>query len=93
MAGIWAEVLRLKQVGIHDNLFELGGDSLSVFQITLRAAKAGLAVTPRMLLQQRTIAAVLAAMSNNGTAAKPQMPAIQPVARKKYTAAHGADSK
>jgi acyl-CoA synthetase (AMP-forming)/AMP-acid ligase II len=28
LAGIWAEVLRLGQVGIHDDFFALGGDSL-----------------------------------------------------------------
>jgi acyl-CoA synthetase (AMP-forming)/AMP-acid ligase II len=28
LAGIWADVLHLKQVGIHDDFFALGGDSL-----------------------------------------------------------------
>src|SRR5262249_14593705 len=28
LAAIWAEVLRLEKVGIHDSLFELGADSL-----------------------------------------------------------------
>ena len=68
MAGIWAEVLRLERVGINDNLFELGADSLHVFQITARANKAGIQVTPRQVLQFRTIAAIfeqLASSSQN----------------------------
>jgi aryl carrier-like protein len=85
MAGIWAEVLRLGQVGITDNLFELGADSLHVFQIAARANKAGIAVTPRQILQLRTIAAIfdqLASGAQNQTPSQAQ--AIRPVPRQKY---------
>ena len=33
MAAIWAEVLRVTQVGIHDNFFDLGGHSLAAVQV------------------------------------------------------------
>ena len=84
LAGILAEVLHLERVGVTDNLFELGADSLHVFQITSRALKAGLAVTPKLLLQQRTIASVLTEMDKAQVPARPQAPAIVPVARQKY---------
>jgi len=36
LAGIWKEVLRLKQVGIHDNFIALGGHSLAAIRVTAR---------------------------------------------------------
>ncbi|GAC1702706.1 MAG: hypothetical protein NVS9B4_08670 [Candidatus Acidiferrum sp.] len=86
LADILAEVLRVERVGVTDNLFELGADSLHVFQITSRAANAGLTIAPRLLLQQRTIAGVLAEMEK-APARSPSAP-ITPVARQKYRATH-----
>ncbi len=83
MARIWAEVLRLEQVGVNDNLFELGADSLHVFQIAARANKAGIGVTPRQILQFRSIGAILAQVSNSA-GAKSSASVITPVAREKY---------
>jgi len=84
LAAIMAEVLKLERVGVTDNLFELGADSLHVFQITSRAAKAGLGVTPRMLLQQRTIAGVVAEMGDAKSPVRTPAPAITRVERKKF---------
>jgi amino acid adenylation domain-containing protein len=84
MAGIWAEVLRLERVGINDNLFELGADSLHVFQITARANKAGIPVTPRQILQFRTIAAIFEQLASSQNQTQPQTSAIKPVPRHKY---------
>lgn len=85
MAEIWAEVLRLERVGINDNLFELGADSLHVFQITARANKAGIAVTPRQVLQLRTIASIFD-QAINQSHEEQQSPnqSIKPVPRQKY---------
>jgi aryl carrier-like protein len=94
MSEIWAEVLRLKKVGIDDNLFELGADSLHVFQIVARANKAGMKVTPKLVLQRRTIRAILERAKekahdgngngNGSSAAQVASPAIVPVSREKY---------
>ena len=60
MAGIWTEVLHLDRVGINDNLFELGADSLHIFQIAARAAQAGINVAPAQFWKYRTIASLVA---------------------------------
>ena len=36
LASIWKEVLRLKQVGIHDDFIALGGHSLAAIRVTAR---------------------------------------------------------
>jgi amino acid adenylation domain-containing protein len=60
LAAIWAEVLGLKQVGIHNNFFELGGDSILSIQVIARANQAGLELTPKQLFQHQTIAELAA---------------------------------
>jgi len=56
LATIWAEVLRLGRVGIHDNFFALGGDSILSIQIIARAREAGLQLIPKQLFLHQTIA-------------------------------------
>jgi len=40
MAGIWAELLKLRRVGIYDNFFDLGGHSLLATQVISRVREA-----------------------------------------------------
>ena len=40
LAAVWAQVLRLPWVGVDDNFFEFGGDSILSVQIVARARHA-----------------------------------------------------
>jgi len=84
LAAIWSQVLHAERVGVHDNLFELGADSLHIFQIAARANKAGIKIAPAQFLKYRTIASLLAQADRDGAPAEAAMPKIIPVSRDKY---------
>ncbi|OBJ96767.1 non-ribosomal peptide synthetase, partial [Mycolicibacterium fortuitum] len=67
LAGIFAEVLGLEQVGVDDSFFDLGGDSISAIQVIWRAHSAGLTGRPRDIFVQQTVArlARVVRMSNS----------------------------
>jgi amino acid adenylation domain-containing protein/non-ribosomal peptide synthase protein (TIGR01720 family) len=60
LAAIWSAVLRRDNIGVHDNFFALGGDSILGMQILSRAAQAGLRVTPRQIFRYPTLAELAA---------------------------------
>jgi len=65
LADIWLQVLGLESVGIFDNFFDLGGDSILSVQIISRANQAGLRLTTKQLFQHQTIAG-LATVADTG---------------------------
>ena len=56
LAEVWADVLKRPNVGIHDNFFALGGDSILSIQIVARARQRGVQLTPRDLFEHQTVA-------------------------------------
>ncbi|HYR12469.1 MAG TPA: condensation domain-containing protein, partial [Longimicrobium sp.] len=57
LAGIFAEVLKVERVSIHDSFFDLGGHSLKATRVAGRArAVLGTALKPRDLFEARTVA-------------------------------------
>jgi amino acid adenylation domain-containing protein len=56
LAQIWREVLEIDTVGVTDNLFALGADSIHMFRIAARMIHEGLGLSARDLLRHPTIA-------------------------------------
>ena len=66
VAGIWAEVLGMEQVGIHDNFFELGGHSLKATQVVSRVREAFQVELPlRSLFESPTVAELALAVTQS----------------------------
>ena len=55
LSGVWAQVLGLETVGVHDNFFDLGGDSIRSIEVSALARKAGLSVSIEHLFEHQTV--------------------------------------
>jgi amino acid adenylation domain-containing protein len=55
LTGIWSQVLGLDQVGIDDNFFALGGDSIRSVQVVAKAQERGLNFSVQQVFQHQTI--------------------------------------
>jgi amino acid adenylation domain-containing protein len=72
LTEIWGTVLKAEAVGVHDNFFALGGDSILSLGVVSRARAAGLGLSPRQLFDHPTIAELAAVLEG-----EPQREAIQ----------------
>ncbi|TFY93785.1 amino acid adenylation domain-containing protein [Pseudomonas nabeulensis] len=75
LVTIWQDVLNLPRVGVIDNFFALGGDSIISIQVVSQARQLGLQLAPKDLFLQQTIEKLA------GIVTQVQAPAdVQPVA-------------
>ncbi|WP_425424389.1 amino acid adenylation domain-containing protein [Streptomyces lushanensis] len=70
LCGVFGEVLGLERVGVDDDFFTLGGDSIMAMRLVGRARAAGVRITPRLVFRHRTVAG-LCAVAGERTAAAP----------------------
>ncbi|MCC7105705.1 MAG: non-ribosomal peptide synthetase, partial [Chloroflexi bacterium] len=63
LCALFAQVLGVAEVGVDDNFFTLGGDSIMSIQLVSRARQAGLLITPRAVFQHQTVAQLAAAVT------------------------------
>ena len=67
LAEVWAGVLKKERVGIHDNYFALGGDSIKAIQVMARLARKGLKLEIRDIFQAPTIAELAGRMTRQAS--------------------------
>ena len=63
LAGIWETLLGVERVGINDNFFALGGDSIITIQVVSRVRRSGYELQVGDLFDYQTIAMLYAVMS------------------------------
>ena len=82
VAGIWANVLWVDQVGVYDNFFELGGHSLLATLVISRVSSALNAEVPlRRLFEGPTVAELSTAIEKARRNGSAPVSRIEPVAR------------
>jgi aspartate racemase len=88
LLSIFSRVLGVAAVSVDDSIFELGGDSLSIFRITTQAIQAGIPVTAKQLFQCRNVSTLATELekakpeeTDTGT---PSTHTIKPIARDRF---------
>ncbi len=79
LAGIWAEVLKVKEVGVDQNFFELGGHSLLVLQVMARIRREfDVELGVRTMFEEPTIAGLASEVERaRAMGMKVQTPALE----------------
>ncbi|NIF75560.1 AMP-binding protein, partial [Burkholderia sp. Ap-962] len=72
LAAIWAQVLHLEQIGVHDNFFTVGGDSIRAVSLLSRAKAQGLEFALVDLFTHQTIANLAQALTLSDISVLPQ---------------------
>lgn len=64
VAAAWSRSLGRAQVGIHDNFFEIGGDSILTLQVVSELRQRGHQVAPRQIFRHPTVAELAAYLAS-----------------------------
>ncbi|MBA2675656.1 non-ribosomal peptide synthetase, partial [Ramlibacter sp.] len=74
LAGIWADVLKVERVGLHDNFFALGGHSLLALTLVTQLREQGFAADVRSLFASPTLADLARLVEQGGEAQAVDVP-------------------
>ncbi|MDB6444372.1 amino acid adenylation domain-containing protein [Pseudomonas sp. 21TX0197] len=76
LADLWAENLDRPAPGIHDNYFMLGGDSLKVIHLQIKAREQGIGLTLAQVYQHPTIAQLAHSIQAQAISPIPLLPSM-----------------
>jgi non-ribosomal peptide synthase protein (TIGR01720 family) len=82
LAAIWRDVLKLDDIGVDDDFFEIGGDSLLSIRVIARAGREGIRIAPERFFERPTIAHLAATHDGNngrGVAERSRASLVAPV--------------
>jgi amino acid adenylation domain-containing protein/non-ribosomal peptide synthase protein (TIGR01720 family) len=74
LADIWSRVLGIERIGVDDNFFDLGGDSILNIQIVALAGKHGLRLSPQQIFDHPTVRELAAVTGTADEVASEQGP-------------------
>ncbi|MFC9249699.1 amino acid adenylation domain-containing protein, partial [Streptomyces sp. NPDC057136] len=72
LAETWAEILGVARVGVEDNFFDLGGDSIISIRVVARARDFGVHVTAAQLFDHQTVAGLASVAASESVAVAEQ---------------------
>ena len=76
LCRLWATALQFPDVGLDDNFFEAGGDSITAIRVAARANAEGLRLTPNDLFRHQTVRELARVLDGDS---RPDAPAAQTV--------------
>jgi acyl transferase domain-containing protein len=88
LAEIWGQALGLEKVGVDDDFFELGGDSILGLKIVAKATEAGLRLTARQIFEHPTVVELAAVASASPAVATAPGPVTSTPARTRSGETH-----
>ncbi|CAM3627150.1 non-ribosomal peptide synthase/polyketide synthase [Kibdelosporangium persicum] len=76
LVRIWSDVLGVSRVGVEDNFFGLGGDSILSIQVVSRARQAGMTMSAKDMFTYQTIAELATVVQSRTSAARVERPVV-----------------
>ena len=66
LVQVWAQVLDIEKVGVQDNFFEIGGDSILAIQIIVQCQRAGFQLTTKCFFENLTVERLAGVIDQRG---------------------------